>query len=122
MNYTVAEGFRPPTISRQTLIATGTFANRYGGGRRTGDKAVDRSFVIPLHVLGASDGEARAALRQLQDFCDRLIAGGEPFYFAWRDHDNFPFEPSFGQLNAYLRYELLNAEVHLSEKYGGDRF
>jgi len=116
LRYSVDTGFTPPSVQIVPQIATGTSANRTGGGRRIGQRAVDRSWSWSLNVVGASDREVSRGALDVQAFLQRAGDPSEPLYLEFKANSDTPFQPLWGQ-DGWLRYEILHGSATIADEY-----
>ena len=108
--YRVGDDFAPPNVSRTVSYAGGTSANRYDGEERTGDRATNRTWSFPLHILGDSDSEIRRAASDVQTFLGRAGSDSDnALYLAFNTSDAVP-EPVWGQDNT-VYYEIVDGTL-----------
>lgn len=108
--YRIGDTFSPPSVSRTATYSGGTSANRYGGSERVGDRANNRTWSFPLHILGDSDSEIRRAASDVQSFLGRAGRDTDnPLYFVFNTSDTVP-EPVWGQDNT-VYYEIVDGTL-----------
>ena len=110
-NYAVVSEFRPPATTFVPIVGTGTFSNRLGG-ELIERSVADKNWNFRINIKGDSAAERSHAAQRLEAF---LNAGSpnEPVYLLIRPHNNFPFEPKWGQADVYYRYEIITANLTL---------
>ena len=47
----------------------------------------------------------------------RVRALSEPLYVAYRNFDDYDFEPYFGQFGAFARYEIVQAQAEIAREF-----
>src|SRR3990167_5237612 len=118
--YALGRDFAPPDVSLEPNIATGTSANRSGGGVKVGERALDRDWTFSIHIqFCQSEREVTQAARDLRDF---LLSAGdesEPLYLEYRASPDTPL-PLWGQ--GVLRYEIIHGRFSLSDMYATSSF
>lgn len=117
--YALAQDFVPPIANITPQFYTGTSANRYGGGGLAWERAENVSWSFGVSVAGASKAEVRHGIMELNRFFARAGDEIEPLYFAWRNHDIYPFEPLWGQCGAFTRLEIVHGIAEYDPGYGG---
>jgi hypothetical protein len=117
--YALAQDFVPPIANITPQFYTGTSANRYGGGGLAWERAENVSWSFGVSVAGASKAEVRHGIMELNRFLARAGDEIEPLYFAWRNHDIYPFEPLWGQCGAFTRLEIVHGIAEYDPGYGG---
>ena len=115
--FKVATDFIPPPLNQGANIASGTSANRVGGGTLVGTRALDRRWRFGVHIEGESEMEVRSATNLLQDFLSRAGDPNDPLTLQWRGNSDIAEEPLWGQYGSNLRYEILQGIVTLSSQY-----
>jgi hypothetical protein len=92
------------------MIASGTSANKVGGGEKVSEKATNRSWTFSIRVEGDSDGEIARGGDELADFL--ALAGSHPttkLFLEVRGNSDVGHQPWWGQWGANLRYEIVHA-------------
>jgi hypothetical protein len=117
--YALAQDFVPPIANITPQFYTGTSANRYGGGGLAWERAENVSWSFGVSVAGASKAEVRHGIMELNRFLARAGDETDPLYFAWRNHDIYPFEPLWGQGGAFTRLEIVHGIAEYDPGYGG---
>lgn len=98
--------FTPPDVALTPLIASGTSANRYGGGTLIDAQAQDRSVSMTAHVRGATDSEVARGVADLRAMLSLAGDTSEPLYLQYHPNSDVP-EPLWGQRSIY--YEIVFA-------------
>jgi len=109
--YSLGADFYPPAVMREYNLSHGTSLNRYGGAELIGSRAVNRELEFSVVVQGTTEIPAVANARRLVTFLRSAK------YFEWQPEGGLP-EPLWGQLGAWLRYEIVTADASLSDLFG----
>ncbi|MGH9158195.1 MAG: hypothetical protein ACRD1K_20695 [Acidimicrobiales bacterium] len=104
--FQVGADFRPPPVSLEPNLSTGSAANRRGGASFVDAKAENRSWNFGVNVRGESEAEITAGIRRLNSFLRRATAD-RPVYLHYRSNNDIPFEPRWGSYGADRRYEIV---------------
>jgi hypothetical protein len=112
----IARDFVPPSVSLSPDIATGSAANRMGGGTLVGMKAENRRWSFGVHITGDSEAEVRSGISLLDSFLRRGTPS-DPVYVHVRGSEDVGFEPLWGQYGADLRYEVIYGIAGASRQY-----
>lgn len=107
--------FVPPAVNLTPQLASGTSANRYGGARKVGQRAADRSLSMLVHIRGQSEREVSAGAGAVRAFLDQAGDESEPVYLVYWPNSDTP-EPLWGQGRLY--YEVLSAQTALDQIFG----
>lgn len=113
--FEIAEGFTPPAALVHPIIASGTSANRYGGGTVVGRQATDRGFSFGVHIDDASAGAIETAARRLQFMLDQAGDPDNPLYLVYRSTTDTALPPLWGQSALY--YEVSFGTLTLTGMY-----
>lgn len=119
--YKVSGVFEPPTAFRDV-----TYSDDDRGSRAVEKRLTNVEFTFYLHVKANTPQELERGKRELQSFLNRA-SGKTPLYLAYRsyDFDGADFEPHFGLMGAYARYEIVHGELGeegTREKYAANVF
>jgi hypothetical protein len=106
--YSVGLDFAPPAINRENNITSGTSANVSGGGTLVSYVDHDRDFSFTVRILSTTINAAHANARLLASFIETKSI--DPLYLEYRHNTSIPV-PSWGQLGAPLRYEIVTAHM-----------
>lgn len=117
--YTLSPNFVPPSTNEVTNIALGTSANRRGGGKAIGRRAIPRSWGLDIRIVASSNGEAEKAISEIEYMLQQAGDENEPLYFVWRPHNHYSFEPLWGTHDAYRLIEILSADSRNKWDYYG---
>ncbi|KKL60859.1 hypothetical protein LCGC14_2201110, partial [marine sediment metagenome] len=107
----------PPSLNLSVQVASGTSANRLGGGQRISSKALNRKWTFGLDILGDSVAEIARGAADVQGFLDQAGDESSPTYLQYRDNSNVGFEPLWGQFGANYRYEIVSGNIRLPSSY-----
>lgn len=107
--------FIPPAVNLTPQLARGTSANRYGGARKIGQSAADRSLSMLVHIRGQSEREVSAGAGVVRAFLDQAGDESEPVYLVYWPNSDTP-EPLWGQGRLY--YEVLSSQTALDPIFG----
>lgn len=113
LTYYFGEDFKPPAPAREYNFASGTSLNRTGGASLVGTRAMNRPLEFTVNVRGTNEAANISAARRLISF----IMAGDGLYFEWQEFPGLP-EPLWGQLGAWMRYEVVTATAQLNGLFG----
>lgn len=99
----VNDNWTPPSINPAYIIAEGSAFNAWGGGQVIGSGGNDVDFTVPLTVFGATYDHQINQVRRLASFVKQAK------YFECK-YSTLP-TPKWGQHGAYMRYEIVTADV-----------
>ena len=114
-----ADKFVPPDVNIAPLIATGTSANRRNGGKKVGERAMDREITLNMQIKNCdSEAEVNRALRDLRNFLSLAGDESEPLYLEFRPNNSVAAEPLWGNYGMNFRYEIIHAsKVSVTDDY-----
>jgi hypothetical protein len=108
--------FIPPTATEEAIQSESTSYNRYGGEELVSTRAKNISFTFPIIVLGSSEQRIARSISDLESLLDMAGDEYDPLYLCFKRHSYLSGEPLWGQMGAFLRYEIVNGKVHV-DKY-----
>lgn len=103
-------GFVPPSVALTPLVATGTSANRYGGGDKVGERATDRIWEMTIRARGTTDAEVARAGADLASFLSLASTDPiNPLYLEIRQNSDVGFDPLWGNYGTVKKFEIIHA-------------
>jgi hypothetical protein len=102
--FRLGRDFSPPKSLLEYNLAGGTSINRTGGAELIGKRSINREWAFELEILASNAEDADAKARVLQSFLNE-----EDCSFQYKNNE-LP-EPIWGQLGAFLTYEIISAQV-----------
>ncbi len=112
--------FVPPTAVEEAIQSESTSYNRFGGEELISTRAKNLPFTFPIIVLGASEQIIRRNISDLEALLDMAGDEYDPLYLCFKPHSYLSGEPLWGQMGAFLRYEIVSGKVHV-DKYDKGR-
>lgn len=117
--YAIGTDFTPPATAVTAYFASGTSANKYGGGSKAGEKAQNIAWQFTVECSGVSEAEVRRAVTDLTNFLTHAGDTTTPLYFAWQGNSNISVEPTWGQEGAGIRFEIVHSDTPaIGQRYG----
>jgi len=105
--------FVPPTVAETVIVSEGTSYNRYGGEKKIGIRAENIEFSFPIFVFGTTEQQIRRNLSDLQSVLDLAGNDYDPLYLCFKPHTYLSGEPLWGQMGAFIRYEIVSGKVYV---------
>lgn len=114
--YFLYPDFTPPSENTIPLIASGTSANRRGGGKKMGERADDRTITFTVNVRKTSTGNIAAAVNAIKYFVGLAGNDARPLYLEWAADTDVAPRPLWGQGPSRF-YTVLYGTVALAPSY-----
>lgn len=108
--YKIGEGFTPPSSTFEPTLAYGTSANRYGGATKLGQRANGIPWTLTVRITGTTNAQVGLGKARLAAFLERTGDKNNPLYFVYRPWVGIAAEPTWGQLGANRRFEIVQAQ------------
>lgn len=116
-SYYLHEDFTPPAEDTTPLIASGTSANRRGGGTLKGSKSNDRNIAFTVNVRKSSSASITRAVNAIKYFAGLAEPDSpDPLYLEWAADSDVGPRPLWGQ-GPWRRYEVIYGTVALAPGY-----